>query len=231
MLQPRHARLTRTAQRSVTRRRSVVHTWAFALGLVVLAGSAMQTHEAAAAGANLPFARVLVVGVSPNEDRRCQFEQFLASQITGKETQAYASCDVLDQINPLTRESIDKAVAAVQADGVLATVLVSKQQQVEQGDDRDTRGGAQYKEAGLGFAPDYWGVWGVPVVYTDFEQWPPVNLLEGEVHVATRVFDASSATLLDTVDTTVKHIEETDVGMDKVAESIAKDLHRHGYIH
>jgi hypothetical protein len=133
-------------------------------------------------------------------------------------------------VNPLTRESIDKAVAAAQADGVLATVLVSKEQQVEQGDDRDTRGGAQYKEAGLGFAPDYWGVWGVPVVYTDFEQWPPVNLLEGEVHVATRVFDASNAALLTTVDTTVKHIEQTDVGMDKVAVSIANDLRHSGYI-
>ena len=217
----------------MTRARPAVRTRALAVGLVALAALAYQSGPASAgsaAGANLPFARVLIVGVSPNEDRRCEFEQFLASQATSKKTQAYASCDVLDQVNPLTRESIDKAVAAVQADGVLATVLVSKQQQVEQGDDRDTRGGAQYKEAGIGFAPDVWGAWGVPVVYTDFEQWPPVNLLEGEVHVATRVFAASNATLLTTVDTTVKHIEETDVGMDKVAVSIANDLRRSGYI-
>lgn len=231
MLQPRHARPTHAAQTSVLRTQPAVRAGALALGLVALASFGMRPDDATAAGANLPFTRVLVVGVSPNEDRRCQFEQFLASQITGKETQAYASCDVLDQVNPLTRESIDKAVAASQADGVLATVLVSKEQQVEQGNDRDTRGGAQYKEAGIGFAPDFWGAWGVPVVYDQFEQWPPVNLLEGEVHVATRVFDASNAALLDTVDTTVKHIEETDVGMDKIAESIAKDLHRHGYIH
>src|SRR5512146_1173225 len=87
---------------------------------------------------NQTFKRVLVVGVSPDLDARCNFERFLAARIRSKDTVAMTSCSSVTKRNPLTRESIEEAVKAKRADAVVATVLVSKDWHMRQGGDRDT---------------------------------------------------------------------------------------------
>src|SRR5262245_7842106 len=69
------------------------------------------------------FSRILVVGISPNVDQRCPFERALAAKLKGPETMAFVSCDVMPPKTPLTRENIEAAVAAKNADAVLATSL------------------------------------------------------------------------------------------------------------
>jgi hypothetical protein len=111
------------------------------------------------------FTRVLVVGVSPNVNQRCAFEFFMASRLKSDTVQVFRSCDAVKEKNPLTLESIEQAIAAVQADAVLATSLVSRALKGQEGGSRDTRGNASYKATDAGFATGYYGVYGVPVIY------------------------------------------------------------------
>ena len=93
-----------------------------------LSGCASQPSVSSAwqegASHNPTFSRVLVVGVSPDINQRCAFENFLVSRIMSASVKAIASCDVVKAKNPLTRESIDEAIASQQADAVVATTLV-----------------------------------------------------------------------------------------------------------
>ena len=65
------------------------------------------------------FSRVLVVGISEDFNQRCAFERVMASRIKSATTVAFVSCDVMPPKEPLTRESIEAAVAAKNADAVL----------------------------------------------------------------------------------------------------------------
>jgi len=49
------------------------------------------------------------------------------------------SCASVTKRDPLTRESIEEAVKAKQADAVVATILVSKDWHMKKGGDMDTR--------------------------------------------------------------------------------------------
>ena len=96
-----------------------------------LAGCASQPKAKSAWAGDAPrgeaFSRVLVVGVTPNINQRCAFERMLAGRIRSASTTAFASCDAVTKKEPLTRESIEEAIAAKQADAVLATSLVSRE--------------------------------------------------------------------------------------------------------
>ena len=125
----------------------------------------------------------------------------------------------------MTRESIERAVVAQKADGVVATILVSRKWDLEEGGTRDTRGGGYYKATDTGYAAGY-GAYGVPVVYGEFQTAPSVMVLKGEVAVTTKVYETSRATLLYTIDTTAWDLESTDVGRATIATSIAERLYR-----
>jgi hypothetical protein len=177
-----------------------------------------------------PFSRVLVVGVSPDVNQRCAFEQFMASQIESDAVEAVVSCFAVENREPLTRESIEQAVAAKQADAVLTTVLVDRQWNVQEGGGRDTRGGAYYKATDAGFATGYYGAYSVPVVYGEFQTAAPVMTLTGDVRVTSRLFETRGARLLYTVDTDAEGLETRDGGMTALSEAIADQLRRDGLI-
>ena len=172
-----------------------------------------------------PFSRVLVVGVSPDVGARCEFEHTLAARIASASTTAIASCDAVTQKDPLTRESIDRAVASQKADGVVATILVSRKWDLQEGGTWDTRGGGYYKATDTGYASGY-GAYGVPVVYGEFQTAASVMVLKGEVAVTTKVYETGGATLLYTIDTKAWDLESTDVGRATIATSIAERLYR-----
>ena len=170
------------------------------------------------------FARVLVVGISPNVDQRCPFERALASKIKSANTVALVSCDVMPPKTPLTRENIEAAVAERNADAVLATSLISKSWDVKDGGTHDTRGDALYKAT-----DSYYGVYGT-VVAADFHASPSITTVKGEAHVTTKLYETRGATVVYTVDTKVRDIESRGEGLAAVTAPIAKKLRKDGLI-
>ncbi len=193
-------------------------------------GATSPAQAADAPGAGGPYGRVLIVGVSPDDNARCRFEQFLADQIQSDATTAISSCDVVTPLKPLTQAGIEQAVSAQQADAVLATILVSDQQREVEGGGRDTRGGDYFKAEGTAYVPDFWGLYGVPVVYGQFEDLPPIDTLQGTVEVQTRVYDTRSHTLVRTVKTKAKHLESSDQAAAAITDDLGKQLRREGVV-
>lgn len=170
------------------------------------------------------FSRVLVVGVSPDLNQRCAFERALASKLKSESTQAFVSCDAIPRDAPLTRENIEAAVAAKDADAVLATSLVSRSSEVEEGGTRDTRGLAAYKATDA-----YFGVYG-SVVAADFHTAPPLTTVKGEGRIASKLYETRGATVVYTLDTKVRNIEFPGQALAEITPPIAKKLRKEGLI-
>jgi len=111
---------------------------AASLSASVSAGTSVKGAWVDGASRKQTFSRILVVGISPNVDQRCPFERALVARLKNESTFAVASCDVVAQKNPLTRESIEGAVASQKADAVIATSLISKAWSVTEGNGNDT---------------------------------------------------------------------------------------------
>ena len=170
------------------------------------------------------FSRVLIVGISPDVNQRCPFERALASKIKSANTVAIVSCDAMPLNTPLTRESIEAAVAAKNADAVLATSLISKSWDVKDGGTHDTRGGAYYKAT-----DSYYGVYGT-VVAADFQTSESITTIKGEAHVTSKLYETRGATVVYTVDTEVRNIESRGEGLAAVTAPIGKKLRKDGLI-
>jgi len=201
------------------------------LGALLLAGCADQGRVTGSrqegAPRNLTFTKVLVVGVSPDINQRCAFEYALASKISSAGTVAVPSCRAMTQKEPLTREGVEAAVASHGADGVVATSLAEKQWDAASSG-RDTRGSGSYKATDAGFATGYYGAYGVPVVYGDFQTTASAKTLRGDIEVTSKVWETSGPTEVYTMATTVKNIESTDQGIIDLATAIAERLRREG---
>ena len=176
------------------------------------------------------YSRVMVVGLSPNLDKRCPFERFMVAQIRALGTTAIMSCEAMEPPTPLTREALEKAVAAQKADAVIVTKLVAQSWDTKEGGSMDTRGGGGYKAVGSGYATGYYGMYGVPVIYAEFETQPSVTEIQGEVSVQTRVFSVAAQALVYEMDTKVSDITSTGTGLYQITEPIAKHLERAGLL-
>lgn len=170
------------------------------------------------------FSRVLVVGISPNLNQRCPFERTLASKLKSANTVAIVSCDVMPLQAPLTRETIEAAVAEQNADAVLTTSLVAQEWEAKEGGTRDTRGDAYYKAT-----DSYYGVYG-SVVAADFRTSAPITTIQGNAHVTSKLYETRNATVVYTVDTKVRKIESQDEGLAAIASPMAKKLRKDGVI-
>jgi hypothetical protein len=213
------------------------HVAGVAVLLAVLVAGCTQTasvnsawHEGATR--DRAFSRVLVVGVSHNLKTRCAFERYLAGQIGSESTEAFTSCDSIDKDarEPLTRESIEQAVAARQADAVIATVLVASDMQAAAGGGRDTRGTAGYKATDAGWWDGYYGVYGVPVIYGEFKSTSEITTIQADVTVGTRVFETKGANVVYTLETRARHVESRAEGLSAITGPIAERLRRDGLI-
>jgi hypothetical protein len=204
------------------------------IGLAGLAGCASRS-SASGAWADgqrrgSAYQRVLIVGVSPNINQRCPFERFLATRVKAKGTAAIVSCDVIDHKTPLSPDVVKAAVAEQKADAVIATNLVSKQWEVQEGGQMDTRGGGMYKATDAGYVTGWYGAYGMPVIYGEFATQPSVDTLETDARVQTRVFDARSATLVYTMDTRARGVSSPGAGLAAVTTTIADKLRKSGVI-
>jgi len=188
--------------------------------------AASQSHAAAKgswsdnASRDQTFSRVLIVGVSPDLNQRCRFERAMASRIKSEQTEAFVSCDVMPSRTPLTRESIEAAVAEKNADAVFATSLVSKSWEVNEKGTRDTRGDAYYKATDA-----YYGIYG-GVVAADFRTSAPIMNVKGEAEVTSELYETRGATVVYTVATKVRNISSTGEGLAAVADPIGKRLRK-----
>jgi hypothetical protein len=176
------------------------------------------------------YSRVLVVGVSPDINQRCPFERMLAGRLKSSTTEAFASCDAVAQRNPLTRESIEAAVAAKNADVVVATSLVARDWELQQGGTADTRGGGMYKATGSGWATGYYGLYGVPVIYGEFQTAPSALTLQGEIRLTSRVYDTADKKLVYTIDTVARDIETREQAAHEISIAISDRLRKDGLV-
>ena len=173
---------------------------------------------------DLSFSRILVVGISPDRNQRCRFERAMASLIRSADAEAFVSCDVIPAQTPLTRESIEAAVAAEDADAVFTTSLVSTAWETEQGGTSDTSGIANYKATDA-----YYGVYGT-VVAVDFKTSAAIDTVEGKAHVTSKLYQTRDATVVYTLDTKVRKIASLDEGLAAISGQIGKKLLREGLI-
>jgi hypothetical protein len=198
------------------------------LGAGCLAASASHASVKGAWSDNVAhdqsFSRVLVVGVSPDFNQRCAFEYSMAAKIRSANTVAIVSCDVMPAKTPLTRESIEAAVAAQNADAVLATSLLSQAWGTEDRGTRETRGTAQYKAT-----DSYYGVYGT-VVAAEFQTSAPITTMTGEAHITSKLYETRGATVVYTVDTKVRRIESRSAALAEITPPIGKALRKDGLI-
>jgi hypothetical protein len=177
-----------------------------------------------------PYERVLIVGVSPNINQRCPYERFLATRVRANGTTAIVSCDVIGHQTPLSPDTVNAAAVAQKVDAVIATNLLSKQWDVEEGGERDTRGGGMYKATDSGYVTGWYGTYGMPVIYGEFQTTTSIDTLQSDARVQTRVFDARSATLVYTMDSEARGITSPGAGLADVTTKIADKLRKAGLI-
>jgi hypothetical protein len=199
-----------------------------ALWLYGCAGVSVKSAWQPGVPRNQTFSRVLVVGVSPDYDLRCAFESTFASQLQSASTTVFSSCDSMTPKEPLTRENIERVIASVHADAVLATRLVSASTGEQQGGTWDTRGDSQYKATDFAY-----GAYGMPVTYVEFQTAPPLTTLTSSIHVVTKLYDTADAKLIYTLDTITKsqEIDSTQATLFTITAPTADRLRRDGLIH
>ena len=176
---------------------------------------------------NQTYARLLVIGVSPDRDLRCAFESTFASQLTSASTTVISSCDQMNAKEPLTRENVERVAASVHADAVLATRLVSINTRQWEGNSTDMRGNSVYKPTDFGY-----DAYGMPVTYVDFQTAPPLESFKRSLHVVTKLYETHGATLIYTVDTVTKsqEIDSTEATLLTITAPTADRLRRAGLI-
>ncbi|MDH4023278.1 MAG: hypothetical protein OEV14_09135 [Gammaproteobacteria bacterium] len=193
-------------------------------------GVALESSFTPGATRGATFTSFLVVGVSPDVNQRCAFEYSMASSLRSDAVKATASCAVMNTREPLTREGIERVVATVGADAVLATSLVASGATLKEGGSADARGGGYYKATGFGYETGYWGAYGVPVVYGEFQTAPSVFSVSGTVQIQTRLFETRGATLVYSLDTKAKNLESRDMALAEITPAIAERLQKDGLV-
>ena len=174
------------------------------------------------------FANILVVGVSPDVNGRCAFEQALAADLRHHSVKATMSCSVMSTKEPLTRESVERAVATLGADAVLATSLIASTAKAKEGGSADARGGGYYKATGYDYG--YWGAYGVPVVYGEFETAPSVFSISGTAELSSRLFETRDATIVYSLETKAKSFDSRELAIARITPAITDRLLKDGLI-
>ncbi len=203
-----------------------------AVSVAACAGNPVKTdgRRAEGAAAGQSFSRILVLGISPDVNQRCAFEDSMVQALQGLGVAAAAGCAVMGIHEPLTRESVEQGIASFGADAVLATRPLGSSVQVKEGGTHETRGDAYYKATDFGYATDYWGVYGVPVVYGEFQTAPAEFYLQGAVRVVSALYRTSDAAQVYTATTDAERVESRQQGMMVVTTAIAGEMKSDGVI-
>ena len=176
------------------------------------------------------YSRILVVGLSPDYNQRCAFEWSMAASLKTDHTDALPSCNMIKSADPLNRESVERAVASSGADAVLTTVLVAQESRSKEGGESDTRGSGAYKATDAGFVYDYYGAYGMPVVYGQYVTTQTITTVSSKVHVASRLYDAHGGAPVYRMEIRAGDLHARDSGLATITPAIAGRLKRDGLI-
>jgi len=176
------------------------------------------------------FSHLLVVGVTPDFGPRCNFEFWMVRDLRSQGIHADASCSSMTKEEPLSRAAIERIVATLHSDGVLAVSLVSAAWRTKEGGSYDTRSSGQYKYVASGYDTGFYGVYGLPVDYYQFKTQPSITNARGQAHVLTKLYDTRDARLVYTIDIKVRDIESSQLGLATITPAIAERLRRDGLI-
>jgi len=202
---------------------------ALILAIAGLAGctQSIRATGAWAEGATRPqtFRKLLIVGVSPDYNQRCNFEWVLATKLRSETVEAITSCSLMKADVQLSRESIEPVIKSSGADGVVATRLVTSGGSLKQGGTSDTRGSAMYKATDMGY-----GYYGMPVVYGDFAASRPIIELESTFDVVTQVYETRGASPVYSLKTTGKSRDAINIIREDISSAIAERLRQVGLI-
>ena len=176
------------------------------------------------------FGNVVVVGVSPDFNQRCAFERALVATLRSAAVAATPACDDIGSKDAFTREAVEAIVARTGADAVVVTLLVERAVAGKEGGTRDTRGAGYYKPVGYGFDPLYYGAYGVPVVYGEYETAPTVTVVRGSVTLATNVYETRNATVVYGITTKAGGLESRGDALARIAPAIADHLRAGGVV-
>jgi hypothetical protein len=205
------------------------------LGAACLAGCGGQVSVKSVwhdhASRSQTFTRILVVAVSPDYAQRCRFEYWLVKDLQNDKVAADSSCNSMPKDVPLNRENIVRVVAALHSDAVLSTSLVQGSFKMQEGGTAETRGGGNYEATGFGYATGVYGMYGVPVTYAEFETAQPLIAMKGKVHVVSRLYEVRGASLIYSIDTTARDLEDSSLGLAAITPAIADRLRRDRLIH
>ena len=174
------------------------------------------------------FSRILIVGVSTNFDQRCAFEFALASQFSGSSPLPLVSFNTMMPKDPLTRANIERVVAALHADAVLTSAVVTQKIGSQAGYTIP-----YYQVVGQGYVTGPMGEYGVPVAFVQLESTQSIPQITGEIHVLTKLFDTHDATIVYTVDMRAKSddVQSTPTAIATLTGLIGDRLRRDGVIH
>ena len=184
---------------------------------------------------NQSFTKILVVGVSPDVNVRCDFESFMATQLRSEYVAAKSSCSLMPINDPLTVEAIEEVVAAEQVDAVLATILVASNAGAKYGGMNETRGSGDYKAIGTGYGYGYgyyggYGMYGVPVTYVEFQTTAPITTVSGAVQIVSRLYETGAGAMVYELTTTAHDLQSRDQALAAIAAPIAGRMRRDGLI-
>ncbi len=172
-----------------------------------------------------------MIGVSPDRNVRCAFERALAAKLRSDTVKATASCAVMAVDAELSREAIVEAVVkSIGADAVIATSLVViVKAGAKEGGSRDARGGGYYKPVAYGY-DSYYGVYGVPVVYGEFETCTSVFSVSGRCRTEDDVYETRAPTKVYRLDTQAKNLESRGMALAMITPRIAERLRDDGLV-
>jgi len=176
------------------------------------------------------FRKLLVVGLSPDYNQRCSFEWALTPHLRDGGAEATSSCSNMKADELLSPESIKRVVATLGVDGVLVSRLVASSGKVKEGGTRDTRGAGQYKAIGTGYETGYWGGYGMPVIYAEFQNTPSIFSIERTAVLTTQLYETSGATLVYSLETKVKGRGSRGEALSEISPAIAGRLRKAGLI-
>lgn len=176
------------------------------------------------------FSNLLVVGVSPDRNVRCAFEQALADNLRSATVKATASCNVMAADAKLSREAVEAVVKSTGVDAVIATSLVAVKGDAKEVGTRDERGGGYYKPVAYGFDYGYFGAYGVPVVYGEFETLPSVLSVSGAIDLATNVYETNGGEKIYGMTTRAKNLESRGMALALITPRIAERLRDDGLV-
>jgi hypothetical protein len=182
-------------------------------------------------GATRPqnFRKLLVVGVTPDYNQRCNFEWVLATKMRSETVEAITSCSLMKADVQLSRESIEPVIKSSGADGVVATRLVDSGASLKEGGTGDTRGSAMYKATDMGYDYGY-GYYGMPVVYGDFAASRPIIEMESTFEVVTQVYETRGASPVYRMTTSGKSRDAINIVREDISSAIAERLRQDGLI-